>query len=38
MYDFTVPMAIVDYIPVALFLIAAIILHRSGFEKFGAEE
>ncbi len=33
MYDFTVPMAIVDYIPVALFLIAAIILQHDLYNK-----
>ena len=33
MYDFTVPMAIVDFIPVALFLIAAIMLQHDLYNK-----
>ena len=33
MKDFTIPMALVDYIPVVLFAIAAIILQRDMYNK-----
>ena len=33
MYNFSVPMALVDYVPVVLFLIAALILHRDLYNK-----
>ena len=35
MYQFTVPMAIVDFVPVALFLIASVILMRDLYNKLG---
>ena len=35
MYEFSVPMAIVDFLPVALFLAAAVILMRDLYNKLG---
>lgn len=34
MYNFTIPMALMDYIPVAFFGVAALLLHKAGLKKF----